>query len=55
MFQNITILLTRRSRQTLLLLVANQTNDLILVFSIRITVGGKQTIYFDQCSIMLIL
>ena len=55
MFQNIAILVTRRPRQTLLLLVANQTNDLVLVFGIRITVGDKQTIYFDQCSIMLIL
>ena len=54
-FQNIAILVTRRRRETLLLLVANQTNDLVLVYGIRITVGDKQTINFDQCGIMLIL
>ena len=46
-FQNIAILVTRRRRATLLLLVSNQGNDLVLVFGIRITVGDKQTIYFD--------
>ena len=54
-FQNIAILVTHRRRATLLLLVSNQGNDLVLVFGIRITVGDKQTIYFDQSGIMLIL
>ena len=54
-FQNIAILVTRRISATLLLLVSNQGNDLVLVFGIRITVGDNQTIYFDQSDIMVIL
>ena len=47
-FQNIAILVTRRISATLLLLVSNQGNDLVLVFGIRITVGDRVTTHQES-------